>query len=102
MPTLAKPILAMMGLTAPTAVQAFETNEDEPSSLMQAQPEFQTSEMSDLYQTRFVNEDVDGTEAEWDLIAESVHIAFMQQDAVRLQVSELSGLADAELPLEEA
>ena len=30
----------------------------------------------------------------WDLIAESVHIAFMQQEAVRFQVSELSELAD--------
>ena len=50
--------------------------------------------MSDLIQTQFGYEDVEETEADWDLIAESMHIAFMQQEAVRFQVSELSELVD--------
>ena len=45
-------------------------------------------------QAQFEYEDVEETEADWDLIAESVHIAFMQQEAVRFQVSELSELTD--------
>ena len=50
--------------------------------------------MSDLIQTQFEYEDVEETETDWDLIAESMHIAFMQQEAVRFQVSELSELVD--------
>ena len=61
---------------------------------MQSLHESQTTEMSDLIQTQFGYEDVEETEAYWDLIAESMHIAFMQQEAVRFQVSELSELVD--------
>ena len=58
--------------------------------------------MSDLIQTQFEYEDIEETEAEWDLIAESMHIAFMQQEAVRFQVSELSEFADEFTVKEEA
>jgi hypothetical protein len=99
MQAITLPLLAIMALTAPAAVTAQTLAENAP---VHAQKErIENSGSQDLHQAWFDELDGDEVAHDWDHVAESLHIAFMQQEASRFKSGSQPDLIEAEATADE-